>query len=141
MQFLPIDYYILLQDNFHKSKFEKTPYVLFSNLPLLNKRKSASGLNVVKPIAHIDLVNTNSKEEAGKILNDELASEELITHLEKRFGQVDNFFFINYKPNQIIQMYSKSIFNVKVNELEDFEKSLDKKISKKKQRELVHEKA
>lgn len=69
MHFLPIDYYILLQKNFEtKAEFKKTNYVLFKNLPLLNKKKSASGLNVVKPIAHIDLVNTNSLEEAGKIL-------------------------------------------------------------------------
>eukprot|EP00347_Sterkiella_histriomuscorum_P022335 403330842 len=129
MHFLPIDYYILLQKNFEtESHFKETNYILFRNLPLLNKRKNPSGLNVVRPVLHLDIVNSTSKEEAGRILNDEMASEELLSHLEKRFGQIENFFFINYKPNMIIDTYNKTMFKVKVDEMQEFERNIQTKV-------------
>lgn len=44
MEFLPIDYYILLQDGFQDKPFnesaEKSNYLFYTNLPLLAKKRS-----------------------------------------------------------------------------------------------------
>lgn len=43
-----------------------------------------------------DIHRLVTKDEAIAVLNDEFASEALIEHIEQRFGQVVDMFYINY---------------------------------------------
>ena len=55
MNFLPVDYYVLLQNNFEtKAKFKESNYVMFQNMPLLQPAKSGFG-EKMKQVTYEDL--------------------------------------------------------------------------------------
>lgn len=60
--------------------------VFFSNLPLIQKKRTVSSTTVIKNILYEDIYKATNKEEANQMLTDEFASEELVNHIEKRFG-------------------------------------------------------
>lgn len=71
MTFLPIDYYILLQENFeHKSEISKTNYVMFHDMPLLQKKRTYFDSNIVKNVTYEDIYRCIEKEEAESLLLD-----------------------------------------------------------------------
>lgn len=71
---MPIDYYILLQNNFQtKSHFKKTNNLMFHNLPLLQKKKTYFQNEIVKQILYEDILNCLEAKEASEILSDPYA--------------------------------------------------------------------
>lgn len=75
----------------------------------------------MKNITYEDIMNAPNKEEAYQMINDEFASEELIDHLEKRFGKITDMFNINYTDHYVVDRLFKSRGKVKANDLTEFE--------------------
>jgi hypothetical protein len=101
MEFLPVDYYILLQDGFDQSPqppLEKTNYILYHNLPLLVRKRSYLNqqTEIVKNITFEEVARSLDRAEAEALLHDPFAQDELLRHLQAKFGPIDQFFHINY---------------------------------------------
>lgn len=74
------------------------------NVPLLSKKKTFFTKNEpVKAVLFEDIYRCVDKREAEQILQDTYAEEELIRHLQERYGLIDDFFFINYETDGILQ--------------------------------------
>jgi hypothetical protein len=110
LTYLPIDYYILLQGGFEEKKsfFAETKYVMFSNLPLLKKRQmKTSGKQVINPLVFDDVYRAQDPDEALSMLEDEFAINELITHLEVLYGEVEELSLLNYAPEKIVRFLTR----------------------------------
>jgi hypothetical protein len=86
MEFLPIDYYILLQEGFEEQKPPlRSNHVFYTNLPLLIKKRSyiKEKTDIIKNITFEDIMRCLDKNEAEGLLCDSFAQDELIDHLEK----------------------------------------------------------
>ena len=72
MEFLPIDYYILLQEGFQKSpKPKPSNHVFFMNLPLLVKKRSylKQSTEIIKNVTFEDVMRCLDKNESEQLLN------------------------------------------------------------------------
>ena len=131
MEFLPIDYYILLQDGYDKPQqqpLQKTNYIFFHNLPLLVKKRSyiKQSTDIVKNITYEDVMRCLDKNEAESLLLDEFAQNELVKHITDKFGPLKDFFHINYRTGEIINRYLKNGKTVASDEIYEFEQALMK---------------
>ena len=127
MEFLPIDYYILLQEGFEKTiEPEKTNYVFYSNMPLLVKKRSylKQSTEIIKNVTYEDVMKCLDKNEAESILLDPLAKDEVHTHIEKNFGKIQEIFFINYKTANILSRFHVNGKPVGTDQIEEFEQTL-----------------
>ncbi|CDW71658.1 ph domain containing protein [Stylonychia lemnae] len=103
-----------------KSGFKKTNHIFFKNLPLILE-KYQGNQKEIKMITYNDIYQAKNKEDIYQILLNEFASEELLGHVEKRSGQLKNFFYINYHQANIANSFKQSTMPSKVDELEQFE--------------------
>ena len=103
---LPIDYYILLQEGYDKDRVEErvpTNYIYVENIPLLNKIKSTENKKEkVQTVLMKDLYKCATKFEANQILKDPYALEEMIKHLTKLYGEIEEDFYIDYDLDFIL---------------------------------------
>jgi len=101
MEFLPIDYYILLQEGYENKPFtlDKSNHMFYSNLPLLAKKRSyiKQSTDIVKNVAYEDVMRALDRTEAEGLLLDTFAEEELRDHLTSKFGPIRDMFHINYR--------------------------------------------
>ncbi len=101
MEFLPIDYYILLQEGYQNRPFqqERSNFMFYSNLPLLAKKRSylKQSTDIIKNITYEDVLRALDRTEAESLLLDTFAEDELKEHLVNKFGQVKDMFHINYR--------------------------------------------
>ncbi len=65
------------------------------------------------------------------MLTDETATEELLNHLEARYGVIKELSYINYDPSEIMKRFSVIRSSVKMDEINEFEKKLTKKKGRK----------
>jgi hypothetical protein len=74
------------------------------NVPLLSKKKTFYTKNEpVRTILYEDIYRCVDRREAEQLLQDPYAEEELIRHLQERYGLIDDCFFINYETDAILQ--------------------------------------
>lgn len=110
MEFLPIDYYILLQVGFDKKRTPVAPsnHVFYTNLPLLNKKRSylQEKTEIVKNVTFEDVMRCLDKQEVAQMLADPFAEQELLAHLQSRFGPVRELFHVNYNPKDIVARFA-----------------------------------
>jgi hypothetical protein len=101
MEFLPIDYYILLQEGYQNRPFqqERSNFMFYSNLPLLAKKRSylKQSTDIIKNITYEDVLRALDRTEAESLLLDTFAEDELKDHLVSKYGQVKDMFHINYR--------------------------------------------
>ena len=104
---LPIDYYILLQEGYQLTtpEFKLTNYIMMKNVPLLSKKKSffKPKQDLVKTILMEDIYRCVDRREAESFLSDTYAEEELVRHLQDRYGLIDESFLINYNIEKLMQ--------------------------------------
>jgi hypothetical protein len=133
MEFLPIDYYILLQEGYQKETrgSVKSNHIFYSNLPLLVKKRSylKEKTDIVKNITYEDIVRCLDLHEAEAILNDSLAQDELIKHLTQKYGPIKEMFHINYAVKDIIKRFVKQRRSVGTDEVSEFEEALRRDIA------------
>ena len=116
---LPIDYYILLQDGFQEKselsseeRFVKTNYVYMDNVPLLQKKKTYfKSSQSVKTILFEDIYRCSDRTQAEEILDDHYAEEELIRHLQDRYGLIEDSFWLNYDYDKILNRVGMGAMN------------------------------
>lgn len=72
-------------------------------MPLIKDKSKEAG---IKNVTYLDIQRASNKEEAYSLLSDEKATEELIKHLEGRYGVVKDISYINYDPIDIIRRFS-----------------------------------
>ena len=104
---LPIDYYILLQKGYDErstnSSFSPTNYIYCENIPLLSHKKTYFKSSLpIKTIFLEDVYKCSNRFEAEKLLDDQYAVEELLRHLNERYGEIDEHFFVNYDTDSIL---------------------------------------
>ena len=76
-------------------------------MPLLGKKKTFfKSKDPVKTFYFEDIYRAVDRREAEAMLEETFAEEELISHLEKNYGQVEDYFFVNYSPEKIISRVS-----------------------------------
>ncbi len=125
MEFLPIDYYILLQEGYQDKQQErhKSNHVFYMNLPLLSKKRSylKQSTDIVKNITFEDIVRCLDKNEAESLLLDKFAADELKSHLTTMYGPLRDMFHINYRPQEILNRFIRSGRAVGTDEIMDFE--------------------
>jgi hypothetical protein len=112
MTYLPVDYYILLQNGYKKAKSsgkpKRTNMVMFNNLPVLNKKATFlnKSTSIVKAITYEDVHRCLEKKDAKQMLVDTHAEKELKRLLEEYYeGKVTKLEFINYNPERIVQSF------------------------------------
>lgn len=131
MEFLPIDYYILLQEGYDEVREPvKSNHVFYTNLPLLVKKRSylKEKTDIIKNITFEDILRCLDKHEAEKILSDTFAQEELVDHLSKHYGSIKQLFHINYDPEEILTRFMNTTKNVGSDQIQQFEEALSKAI-------------
>ena len=93
-----------------------------TNLPLLSKKKTFfSKTEPVKTILFEDIYRCVDRNEAESLLFDPYAEEELIRHLQDRYGLIDDSFFINYDVDRILTKVGENTTTVKKDVTDDFE--------------------
>lgn len=129
MEFLPIDYYILLQEGYDQPREPlRSNHVFYTNLPLLVKKRSyiKQSTDIIKNITFEDIMRCLDKKEAENLLTDNFAQDELIAHIKKEYGEISNLFHINYVPSQILNTFMRVGKDVSTDEIHEFEESLSK---------------
>ena len=142
MEFLPIDYYILLQEGFQKSpKPKPSNHVFFMNLPLLVKKRSylKQSTEIIKNVTFEDVMRCLDKNESEQLLNNQFAEEELTRHLTDKFGPIKDFFHINYDPTFIMNQVRKTGRGVSNDEILEFEQSLLSSMGDEQDHSLIEE--
>lgn len=77
------------------------------NVPLLGKKKTFfKSKDPVKTYFYEDIYRAVDRREAEAMLEETFAEEELISHLQTNYGQIEDYFFINYSPEKIISRVS-----------------------------------
>lgn len=101
---LPIDYYILLQDGYEqKTDFIKTNYIMLHNIPLFSKQQTYfKQTSPIKTTLLNDVHRCTDRQQAENLLNDSYAENEVIRLLESRYGEIDDFVYINYNIEKIL---------------------------------------
>ena len=132
IKYLPVDYYVLLQENFQtKTKFVESNYIMFRNLPVvthltqksLNLKRYAS-----RQVTYEDISRCIEYKEIDKILSEELAVEELKFQLSK-FGPVDSVELLNFSKEDITDIVSRATTKPTKDEMNTFEKMMQNAIN------------
>jgi hypothetical protein len=129
MEFLPIDYYILLQDGYDQQRPAlRSNHVFYTNLPLLVKKRSylKQTTDIIKNITFEDIMRCLDKNEAENLLCDPFSQDELASHLTAQYGPIKDIFHINYSPQEILNRFMRGGKNVSTDEIQDFEEALSK---------------
>ena len=64
----------------------------------------------MKTVLFEDVYKCKDRLEGEKLLDDPTAETELIRHLQDRYGQIEDFFFVNYmKQPMLNNMFTSSI--------------------------------
>lgn len=142
MEFLPIDYYILLQEGYENKPFaqDKSSHMFYSNLPLLAKKRSylKQSTDIVKNVTYEDVMRALDRTEAEGLLLDTFAEEELRDHLTSKFGPIKDMFHINYRTQEILLKFARYSRDVATDEVQQFEQALANKRQPSEQ-ELIEE--
>ena len=106
IEYLPLDYYILMQKGYREKKkvdFKTTNSILVSNLPLLAKKNTyfKKTLNM-KTIFYEDVYRCNSRSEAFELLSESEAEKAMTEHIESKFGSVAEFETFSYDMEAIL---------------------------------------
>lgn len=132
MEFLPIDYYILLQEGFENKKpgSVKSNHIFYTNLPLLVKKRSyiKQSTDIVKNITYEDIMRCLDKNEAEQLLHDSFAQDELVRHLTQKYGSIKEMFHINYKTQDILLRFVRHGRGVGTDEIQEFEDAIQRVI-------------
>ncbi len=89
---------------------------------MLSKKKTFfSKTEPVKTILFEDIYRCVDRKEAEMLLIDPYAEEELIRHLQERYGLIDDFFFINYDVEKILAKVGENMTPVKKDVTDEFE--------------------
>ena len=112
MTYLPVDYYILLQNGYNKDKQKskaikqkRTNMVMFNNLPVLNKKATFlnKSTSIVRAVTYEDVHRCLEKKDAKQMLTDTHAEKELKRLLEEYYNaKVTKLEFINYNPERLV---------------------------------------
>jgi hypothetical protein len=86
---------------------------------------------VVKNISYEDIYRCNDMEEAESILMDDYAHEELSRLISKRYGKVQDIYFLNYKVNELVKKFSNVNLKIRKDFIEEFESLIENKSSSK----------
>jgi hypothetical protein len=93
-----------------------------TGVPMLSKKKTFfSKTEPVKTILFEDIYRCVDRKEAEMLLIDPYAEEELIRHLQERYGLIDDFFFINYDVEKILAKVGENMTPVKKDVTDEFE--------------------
>jgi len=90
IKYLPVDYYVLLQENFDtKTEFVESNYVMFRNLPVITKNLTSFKGYPNRHVTYEDLTRCTEFEEIESIVDGDLALNELRNQLQK-YGTVED---------------------------------------------------
>mmetsp|Transcript_41745 Transcript_41745/g.48214 ORF Transcript_41745/g.48214 Transcript_41745/m.48214 type:complete len:487 (-) Transcript_41745:436-1896(-) len=126
IKYLPVDYYVLLQENFDsRTKFEESNYVMFRNLPVIAKTAAKFRKYACKHVTYEDISKCDDKDEIEQLLSEELALEELIHQLEK-YGPVEDAELINFNKDDVTEIISRATAKPTRDEMSSFEKMMQR---------------
>lgn len=90
MNFLPVDYYVLLQENFEwNAEIKKTNYIMFKGLPLLTPSKTVYSSTKMKHVTYEDITWCGDSLEIKELLDPKHSITEIRSHLEQ-FGDIED---------------------------------------------------
>ena len=126
IKYLPVDYYVLLQENFStKTSFVESNYVMFKQLPLITRNLTKFQKYVYRQLIYEDISRCTEFKEIEEILNEEYALEELKQQLSK-YGEVEGVELFNFNKGEISSMIARANPKPTKDEMEGFEKMMQR---------------
>jgi hypothetical protein len=133
LTYLPIDYYILLQQGYKGKKFNflkqrRTNMVMFNNLPVLQQKSTFYNKNqkIVKALTYEDVNRALEKQEAKSMLESRLAEQEMQALIEKYYGgKVKRLEFINWDADKVVRQFHSPAGELSQDHLNEFQQIID----------------
>jgi hypothetical protein len=90
IKYLPVDYYVLLQENFDtKTKFVESNYLMFKNLPVISRNLTNFKKYMNRQLTYEDITRCTDFNDIKNLINEELSIDELKFQLGK-YGPVED---------------------------------------------------
>lgn len=126
IKYLPVDYYVLLQENFDtKTSFVESNYVMFKQLPLITRNLTKFQKYVYRQLIYEDISRCTEFKEIEEILNEEYAIEELKQQLN-RYGEVEGIELFNFNKKEISSMIARATPKPTKDEMYGFDKMMQR---------------
>ncbi len=119
MSFLPLDYYLLLEEGYEEDKKEvaRTPFIYFKNLPLLYRKRSV--LNSYKIYRGVFGDVLQPSFYSSGYLSMQPSVEIMKFSLERFFGKVRSTRLLNFSPEALKKHVEKLRSSSNLEDVED----------------------